>query len=144
MHTANGGRRWSRPSGGWNAGTAPAAIDVGMHRLESTLGRPPSRISDRETGSSGEGVALAFHGRPATRFFGETTFGAATSTFAFPLSDGAQIYLVTAVMVDRAGHEYPTGIAPDEEILSETTISTTDPALRAAAHWLSAQAGCQR
>jgi carboxyl-terminal processing protease len=108
-------------------------------------GTPPVAVLiDRETGSSGEGVTLAFHGRPGTRFFGEMTFGAATSTFPFPLSDGAQIYLVTAVMVDRAGREYPTGIAPDEEILSETTISTTDPVLRAAANWVSAQAGCQR
>jgi carboxyl-terminal processing protease len=108
-------------------------------------GTPPVAVLiDRDTGSSGEGVALAFHKRPATRFFGETTFGAATSTFPFPLSDGAQIYLVTAIMVDREGHEYPTGITPDEVILSETTISTTDPVLRAAGHWVSAQAGCHR
>ena len=118
------------------ASTAPSVV---------VKGTPPVAVLiDRDTGSSGEGVALAFHGRSATRFFGETTFGAATSTFPFPLSDGAQIYLVTAIMVDREGHEYPTGITPDEEILSETTISTADPVLRAAALWVSAQAGCQR
>ena len=108
-------------------------------------GTPPIAVLiDRDTGSSGEGLAIAFHGRPNTRFFGETTFGAATSTFPYALSDGAQIYLVTAVMVDRDGHEYPAGVRPDEEILSEATISTADPVLQAAAKWASAQPGCRR
>jgi hypothetical protein len=107
-------------------------------------GMPPVAVLiDRDTGSSGEGVAIAFRGRPGTRFFGETTFGAATSTFPYPLSDGAVIYLVTAVMVDRDGREYPSGVTPDEEILSETTISTVDPVLQAAAKWASAQPGCR-
>jgi carboxyl-terminal processing protease len=135
-HDGAAGERTGATEEPYAASTAPPVV---------VAGTPPVAILiDRETGSSGEGVALAFHGRPGTRFLGETTFGAATSTFPFPLSDGAQIYLVTAVMVDREGHEYPTGIAPDEEILSETTISTTDPVLRAAANWVSAQRGCQR
>jgi carboxyl-terminal processing protease len=108
-------------------------------------GTPPIAVLvDRDTGSSGEGIAIAFRGRPETRFFGETTFGAATSTFPYPLSDGAQIYLVTAVMIDRDGHEYPAGLNPDEEILSEATISTADPVLQAAAKWASVRPGCQR
>jgi carboxyl-terminal processing protease len=135
-HDGAAGERMGTTEEAYAASTAPPVV---------VAGTPPVAILiDRETGSSGEGVALAFRGRPGTRFLGETTFGAATSTFPFPLSDGAQIYLVTAVMVDREGHEYPTGIAPDEEILSETTISTTDPVLRAAANWVSAQRGCQR
>lgn len=132
-------------SAGERTGTVEEAYATSAAPPVVVAGTPPVAVLiDRETGSSGEGVALAFRGRPGTRFFGETTFGAATSTFPFPLSDGAQIYLVTAVMVDREGREYPTGIAPDEEVLSETTISTADPVLRAAATWVSAQAGCQR
>ncbi|SPE22403.1 Peptidase S41 (fragment) [Candidatus Sulfopaludibacter sp. SbA3] len=107
-------------------------------------GTPPVAVLiDRETGSSGEGIAVAFRGRPDTRFFGEATFGAATSTFPIKLSDGAQIYLVTGVMVDRHGAEYPLGIKPDQEILSDLSITTNDPVIRAASDWLSAQNGCR-
>jgi C-terminal processing protease CtpA/Prc len=34
-------------------------------------------LIDRDTGSSGEGIAIAFQGRPDTRFCGELTYGAA-------------------------------------------------------------------
>jgi carboxyl-terminal processing protease len=104
--------------------------------------QPVAVLIDRDTGSSGEGVAIAFRGRQETRFFGELTYGAATGTFPYPLSDGAQIYLVTGVMQDRNGNEYPDGVAPDEEVLSEATISTNDPVIRAAAGWLSGRRGC--
>jgi carboxyl-terminal processing protease len=107
-------------------------------------GTPPVAILiDRDTGSSGEGIAIAFRSRADTRFFGELTYGAATSTFPYPLSDGAQIYLVVGTMLDRSGREYPDGIAPDQEILSETTITTIDPVIRGASEWLSATKACQ-
>ena len=107
-------------------------------------GRPPAAILiDRDTGSSGEGIAIAFRGRPDTRFFGEATYGAATSTFPFKLSDGAQLFLVTGVMVDRKGNEYPDGILPDQEVLSEATITTADPVIRAAVEWLSGLSACR-
>jgi carboxyl-terminal processing protease len=103
---------------------------------------PVAVLIDRDTGSSGEGIAVAFRGRPDTRFFGETTYGVATSTFPFSLGDGAQIYLVTAVMVDRNGNEYPFGIDPDQEILSDFSISTHDPVILAASEWLSGKKAC--
>jgi carboxyl-terminal processing protease len=99
-------------------------------------------LIDRETGSSGEGIAVAFRGRPDTRFFGEATYGAATSTFPYTLSDGAQIFLVTGVMIDRKGNEYPSGVTPDQEILSDFSISSHDPVIRAASEWLSDQRAC--
>jgi len=110
-------------------------------RLE---GSPPAAVLiDRDTGSSAEGIAIAFRTRSDTRFFGELTYGAATGTFPYNLSDGARIYLVVGAMVDRNGREYPDGIAPDEEILSEATISTNDPVLRAASEWVSGQKACR-
>jgi hypothetical protein len=110
-------------------------------RLE---GSPPVAVLiDRDTGSSAEGIAIAFRSRQDTRFFGELTYGAATATFPYKLSDGAQIYLVIRAMVDRNGREYPDGIAPDQEILSEATISTNDPVIRAASEWLSGQKACR-
>lgn len=74
--------------------------------------RPPGRLNgmppvailiDRETGSSGEGIAIDVRGRPDTRYFDESTFSASTGTFPLTLSDGAQLYLVTGVMIDRNG-----------------------------------------
>jgi hypothetical protein len=107
-------------------------------------GTPPVAVLlDRATGSSGEGIAIAFRGRPDTRFFGESTYGAATSTSPYTLSDGAQLFLVTGVMVDRRGLEYPDGIIPDEEIVSEVTISTADPVIHAAAEWISGLKVCR-
>jgi C-terminal processing protease CtpA/Prc len=106
-------------------------------------GTPPVAVLiDRETGSSGEGIAIDFRGRPSTRFFGETTYGASTSTFPFALSDSAQLYLVTGVMIDRAGNEFEFGVSPDEEILSEATISNNDPVIGRAAAWLTEQTAC--
>jgi carboxyl-terminal processing protease len=105
---------------------------------------PVAVLIDRETGSSAEGIAIAFRGRPVTNFFGESTFGAATSTFPFPLSDGAQIYLVVGTMLDKNGNEYPFGISPDQEILSEATITTHDPVVRAASEWLLGQNACHQ
>jgi hypothetical protein len=101
-------------------------------------------LLDRDTGSSGEGIAIAFRGRPDTRFFGELTYGAATSTFPYKLSDGAQIYLVTGVMLDRNGNEYRDGIAPDQEVLSMATLTSNDPVIRAASDWLGGTKACRK
>lgn len=107
--------------------------------------RPPVAVLiDRETGSSGEGIAIAFRGLTDTRFFGETTAGAATATFPFRLSDGAQLYLATGAMLDRNGNAWPDGVPSDEQIVSAVTISTTDPVILAASKWLSAVPACQR
>ena len=107
-------------------------------------GTPPVAVLiDRDTGSSGEGIAVAFRGRAETRFFGETTYGVATSTFPFPLGDGAQIFVVSAVMVDRNGKEYRFCIDPDQEILADFSISSHDPVIRGASEWLSGQKACK-
>jgi carboxyl-terminal processing protease len=107
-----------------------------------TSAPPVAVLIDRETGSSGEGIAIDFRGRPQTRFFGEATYGASTSTFPFVLPDSAQLYLVTAVMIDRAGEQIEFGASPDEEILSEATISNNDPVIRRASQWLGEQTAC--
>ncbi len=111
--------------------------------LRLTTLPPVAVLIDRDTGSSGEGIAIAFRGRSETRFFGESTYGAATSTFPYTLSDGAQLFLVTGVMLDRNGNEYPDGVTPDQVILSAATISTNDPLIRAASEWLSGLKACQ-
>ena len=104
---------------------------------------PVAVLIDGGTASSGEAVAVAFRGRPDTRFFGEATVGVSNSTFPFRLSDGAELYLVVAVDLDRNGTEYDSGVQPDEEIPSARGGSTDDPVLRRASNWLSAQKACR-
>lgn len=100
---------------------------------------PVAVLIDGGTASSGEAIAVAFRGRPDTRFFGEATFGVSNSTFPYKLSDGAELYLVIAVDLDRNGTEYNLGVQPDEEI----PWASDDPVLHAALDWLSAQGVCR-
>jgi len=46
------------------------------------------------------------------------------------------------VMIDRGGEQVEFGVTPDEEILSEATISNNDPVIRRASQWLSEQTVC--
>ena len=63
-------------------------------------------LIDRGTGSSGEAIAIAFRGRPHTRFFGEHTEGVSTVNETFALSDGASMWLTIGVQADRSGKQY--------------------------------------
>jgi carboxyl-terminal processing protease len=95
-------------------------------------------LIDRGTGSSGEAIAVAFRGRPHTRFFGEHTEGVSTVNEVFALSDGASLWLTVGVQADRTGKQYPDGLAPDETILARNQIvpDDQDPVLQAALRWL--------
>jgi len=97
-------------------------------------------LIDGGTGSSGEAVAIAFRGRPNTRFFGEHTQGASTVNEVFALSDGAAMWLTIGVDADRTGKQYIDGFAPDEAIRGgdKALPDAQDPVLQAALRWLSA------
>ncbi|MEQ1855801.1 MAG: S41 family peptidase [Longimicrobiales bacterium] len=88
---------------------------------------PVAVLTDRRTASSGEAVAIAFHGRPDTRFFGEPTAGVPTANRSFPLSDGAILFLTVATMLDRDGREYSSSLIPDELV---TATAAEEPAAR--------------
>jgi hypothetical protein len=98
-------------------------------------------LTDGETASSGEAVAVAFRGRPDTRSFGEATWGVSTANSAYPLPDGAVIFLTVATMVDRLGTVYGEELEPDEVVTggAKTGDPVTDAALGAAVTWLQAQ-----
>ncbi|RZI99463.1 MAG: hypothetical protein EON90_11390 [Brevundimonas sp.] len=98
--------------------------------------RPTAVLFDDGTASSGEGVAVAFVGRPKTRSFGQTTFGVASSNEGLLLADGVNLVVTTALMRDRLGEVHPQGVAPDQ------WVSTSEDARTAAEHWLSEQAAC--
>jgi hypothetical protein len=102
-------------------------------------GTPPvSVLIDHRTGSSGEAIAIAFRGRPNTRFFGEHTAGVSTVNETFALSDGASLWLTIGVQADRTGKQYPDGLGPDEEIRLDDTVlpDDQDQMIQAALKWL--------
>jgi carboxyl-terminal processing protease len=68
------------------------------------------------TASSGEGVLLAFKGRPNTLIIGEQTEGYTTSNNTFQLYPNIYLHLATSYMQDRTGKFYTAGIQPDIEI----------------------------
>ncbi|MEJ2265478.1 MAG: S41 family peptidase [Anaerolineales bacterium] len=66
-----------------------------------------------QTASSGEMTALAFEGLPNVTFFGHPTAGLTTANETYELSDGAMLFLTTAVFGDRTGKKYGGAIEPD-------------------------------
>lgn len=96
-------------------------------------------LIDRRTGSSGEAIAIAFRGRPETRFFGDHTEGASTANDVVKLSDGASMWLTVGVDADRTGKQYMEGFDPDEVIhLGDKILpDAQDPVLQGALRWLS-------
>ncbi len=58
------------------------------------------------TASSGEATAIAFRGRPNTKFFGEHSCGLSTANETVPLPDGAKLMLTVSLEADRKGNIY--------------------------------------
>jgi len=102
---------------------APVAVLLGAH-----------------TASSGEAVAVAFRGRPDTRSFGMPTAGLSTANAGFGLPDGSEIFLTTAIDVDRAGHAYGGKLQPDVRV--PDAAGRHDAALAAAMAWLRHRRNC--
>lgn len=92
------------------------------------------------TMSSGEMVAVAFRGRPDTRFFGEATAGGySTANYQHRLREDLQMLLAEAVARDRHGVRYPTDVEPDTEIIGPHRFESIhdDPRVVAARRWFS-------
>ncbi|HMO94364.1 MAG TPA: S41 family peptidase [Pirellulaceae bacterium] len=99
---------------------------------------PLAVLINGRTASSGEAIAISFHGRPHTRFFGKHTAGLSTSNETIKLSDGAVLYLTTSVEADRNNKEFLNGIDPDEPI-EQADIplgADNDPMVKRAVRWL--------
>jgi hypothetical protein len=94
---------------------------------------PVAVLIGPRTISSGEAVAVAFHGRPMTEFFGEPTGGRSTANGEFPLPDGSVLHLTVATDADRNGVTFGDRIAPDHVVLD----AGNDEVLKAATDWLS-------
>ncbi len=100
-------------------------------------------LTDAETASSGEAIAVAFRGRTDTRSFGAPTWGVSTANSGFVLEDGAAIFLTVAAMADRERTAYGMELVPDEVIEGgdKTGEPATDAVLAAAVDWLEGR-GC--
>lgn len=125
------------------AGMAAARAE-GWRPLPGLTEAPVAVLIDDAVASSGEGVAVAFSGRPSTRFFGERTFGVASSNTGVTLSDGVNLVVTTGMMVDRLGRIHPEGISPDETVAHGPgdPADPEDAVVEAAADWLADQPGC--
>lgn len=121
-----------------NAGIESVSLNLPATPEEAGPPPPVAVLVDSSTAKSAEAVAIAFHGRQNTRFFGQRTAGMSTAVQGFPLSDGAQIYLTTAIDADRNGHVFPGGLTPDQVFPPVTSMppEESDVALNAAEQWL--------
>lgn len=96
------------------------------------------------TTSAGEGVLVAFIGRPATRSFGTSTAGLPTSPRRHLLPDGAYLVFTDAAATDRNGQVYESEISPDERVIDLFPDDELDVVLDAATEWLDEQEPCSR
>lgn len=105
---------------------------------------PVAVLTDSETVSSAEVIAVAFRGRPNSRSFGGPTAGLSTVVEPYRLSDGAVMSVTIGVYADRSGASYGGVVTPDELVdMAGSEIGTaSDAVLLRAVGWLLEQPGC--
>jgi hypothetical protein len=110
----------------WNG---PAQAPAGAaSRAETRYGGPLAVLIGPLTGSAGEALAVAFEGRPQTRFFGAPTRGVSnTGVQAFILSNGTRFGIASSLYADRTGRSYEGPIAPDERLDAHGNDSRPPP-----------------
>ena len=128
---------WSYQNGKAMVGSDVAVQISGQPYRISHPDAPVAVLLGNETASSGEIIALSFIGRSNTRSFGSKTSGLTTANTTFPMSDGAMIFLTTAVDADRTGKVYGQEISPDIETLG-------DGIPKEALQWLADQPDCKK
>jgi C-terminal processing protease CtpA/Prc len=130
----------------WTYQDGHAAVDGDTYaegpKYDPRISRPPVAVlTGPVTASSGEGIVVAFRGRPHTRSFGQPTAGVPTGNAGFPLSDGAVIVITGVWMADRTSQTYEGPIAPDEVVAAGAPDAQPDddPVVQAALAWLNAE-----
>ena len=106
--------------------------------------RPIAVLLSGLTASSGEIVAISLKGRPATRFFGEPTYGATTANTSYQIQGTSYLTVAGSVDADRNGQRYPLRVQPDEVITNGDSFTDLqqDTKVLAALQWLkTAKAG---
>jgi len=115
---------------------APVELDSPAYVLRHPA-PPVAVLLGPDTASSGEMLALAFRGRPATRSFGQPTAGYSTANMPTRLPGGGMLLLTGSVSVDRNLKGDGGKLKPD------VTVGDTEDATKAARSWLIEQPSCK-
>jgi len=133
--TRTGRERWI-VSPGRSAVDGVSLADIGAADEPAAFEGPLAVLQGPATASSGETVAVAFHGRPRTRFFGAPTSGITnTGVRQHILSDGSMFGISEVENVDRVGHLYSGALTPDE------ATEPGDAGRQAARAWIQSRDG---
>ena len=143
VSTSDAGTYRSVYANGTAAQAGPGTAHQVFTRVSSPVvlrnpGAPVAVLINGATGSSGAGIAIAFRGRPRTRFFGEPAADNTTVNRNVALSNGAELIVTTGVMGDRTGRRYGVPLEPDETVAMPDRHwpSPVDPVAARAAEWL--------
>lgn len=120
----------------------PAMRVQATQQLPNLAEMPVAVLIDSAVSSSGDAVAIAFNGRPHTRFFGERTDQRASMNRTFPLQQGA-LQITVGWIADRNGRTFPDGLEPDEAVAyAPGADGEDDSVVQAAKTWLAKQPAC--
>jgi carboxyl-terminal processing protease len=124
-------------------------ILLDRRRLARSRG-PADRVPGRDrvavllsgqTASSGEAVAVAFHGQPGVRFFGAPTYGFTTANQTHRLRDGSLLHLTTSRFANRSGVVFDGPVLPDEVVEDDCGPGPDDATGAAARAWVRDRSG---
>jgi len=105
---------WIVDRGAARLAGGPAIVDLQVAPEAPYVG-PIAVLVGPHTRDAGEAVAVAFEGRPGTRFFGAPTAGGtALGLRRQVVEDGATLQILVRRMADRNGVVYRGGVTPDE------------------------------
>lgn len=80
-------------------------------------------LTDTQTASSGEALAVAFKLREKSKSFGQPTYGVSTGCVSHELSDGSFINLAESIFADRTKIKYGLEIKPDFKVDENETLN---------------------
>ena len=104
-------------------------IETNIHFKKDLSNAFLAVLTDCQTASSGEAIAVAFKFRENSKSFGKPTFGVSTGCISHELSDGSTINLTETIFADRKKTKYGSSIIPDFEV-------EEDQALKAGIEWI--------
>jgi carboxyl-terminal processing protease len=112
---------WSYMGGGsFNDGVLVTQTSTSYEPIRR--GAKVAVLTDSLVASSGEAVVVSFRGRPNTRSFRGATCGLSTANSTLRLSDGATLFLTTALMADRNRVGNGDSIPPDEPMSGDADV----------------------
>ncbi len=136
-HAGQAQEQWYLKGGNFYLDTL-AVTALPVPAVRNPPDRPIAVLLSGMTASSGEIVAISLKGRPATRFFGEPSYGATTANASHQIQGESYLTIAGSVDADRHGHAYPTRLQPDEVITNGDNFADLqqDAKVLAALKWL--------